>query len=581
MRGKLAFLAVWTPLMALSVWWLFFQNTSGTQSGTPLARISEQVGDIQYRPDDDILWHTAENNQYVFENDNIATGPNSYASINFGNSRTIELGPQTQIRIRPVGKDGDEFELDLLRGQVAARPGSESDQNVKGARKGMRIYTGSESFSLKRQAELVLKRDRGQEMGDVLFALGQISRNGADGSKNSIKVDGENISLSSQVNEGLEIIAKTETPPPPPPVKKDPPKRIVRITPIPPPPPIAPPPAPVPAKPVEDPKVALAAPSEKGIDYLPVLAFPPPGSIVWGSMSWKEMITKPLQLVIEPPNKKPDAIWQPIVASSTKERPDERVFILQGKDEFRRQVLGLKLDKMRDRGFLRQESSAEEYQIELAAGVRLKHEGTANEAATAPRMIRIRSAQTMPASKSGIKVRLARLIMQTKSVPWFVTPDKFTESSFVYLKDSGDFLNIQGLLPSSQGFTVEASGNEIQGRGIFIVRDHTLVGKIGGQTGSQKSMDGLRTALRAEAIYRGSATAYIGGLTHFKERAVAKKLPEKIYILHDGRFIGVSRDFMKTNPTLRKFLEQKTSAFFTEPIEILSAENFVHEGVAH
>ncbi len=569
--------------MALSVWWLFFQNSAGTQSGTPLARITEQVGDIQYRTDDDILWHSAEINQYVFENDNIATGPNSFASINFGNSRTIELGPQTQIRIRPVGKDGDEFELDLLRGQVAARPGSESDENIKGGKKGMRIHSGSESFSLNRQAELVLKKGRGEGAGDILLALGQILREGADSSKTGVKVDGENVSLASQANEDLQIF-NTPTPPPAAPEKKVIPKPVVKITPIPPPPPVmAPPPAPAPepVKPVEDPKMALTAPREKGIDYLPVLAFPPAGAIVWSTLSWKELLSRPLQLVIEPPNKKPESVWQPVIASATKEKPDERVFVLQGKDEFRRQVLGLRLDKMRDRGFLRQETSAEEYQIELAAGVRLKDDEKMSEAATSSRIVRIRSALTMPASKSGLKVRLAQFVMQTKSVPWFLTPENFSERSFVYIKDAADFANVQGLLPSSQGFSVEASGNEIQGRGIFIVRDHTLIGKIGGQPGSAKNMDRLRTSLRAEAIYRGAATAYIGGLVQFKERAVAKKLPEKVYILHDGRFIAVSRDFMKTNPTLRKFLEQKTSAFFTEPIEILSAENFVPEGMAH
>lgn len=570
--------------MALSVWWLFFQKSESTSSGTPLARLTEQVGDIQYRQDDEILWHNAENDQYVFENDNIATGPNSYASINFGNSRTIELGPQTQIRIRPMSKDSQEFELDLLRGQVAARPGSENDERIKGAKKAMqlRIFSGNESFALKRQAELVLKKDRGQQTSDVMFANGQVSHQGTDGSKD-IKVDGEKISLADQIKEGLEV--KQEEPavePEPKPV----PKVVVKKTPIPPPllPPPLPPPAPTPQpeKPLVEPKIALTAPREKGIDFLPVLAFPPPRTIVWSTLSWQDLLTKPLQLVVEPPNRKPEMSWQPVIASFTKEKPNERVFVLQGKDEFRRQFLGLKLDRMRERGLLRQESSEQEYQIELAAGVRLKDGDTFNEAATAPRLIRIRSALTLPKSKkAGLKIRVAQLSAQSKSSTWFVTPETFQETSHLYLKDIQDFPRVQPLLQGSQGFSVESSENEIHGKGVFIVRDLSVVGKIGGRLGEQKTLNRVRSMLKAEAIYRGSATAYIGGLTQFKERALAKKLPEKIYILHDGRFIGVNRDFMKTNPTLRRFLEQRTSAFFTEPVEILSAENFTSSPISH
>lgn len=582
MRGKIAFMILWTPLMGLSVWWLFFQKSQNTSSGTPIARVTEQVGDIQYRQDDDILWHNAENNQYVFENDNIATGPNSYASINFGNSRTIELGPHTQIRIRPMNKVGQEFELDLLRGQVAARPGSENDRNVKGSKKAMqlRIFSGKESFALKRQAELVLKKDRDQETGNVVFANGQISHQGTTGTKD-IKVDGEKISFVDQVHDGIEI-KSTPTPEPEP---KPVPKIVIKKTPIPtplPPPLPAPTPPPVPEKPLVEPTVALTAPREKGIDFLPVMLFPPPHNIVWSTSSWRDLLERPLQLVMEPPQKKPEVAWQPVIASSTKDQPEKRVFVLQGQAEFRRQFLGLKLDRMRERGFLRQESSEEEYQIELAAGARLKDENGIDEAATAPRLIRIRSALSLPKSrKAGLKIRMAQLAPQSKLVPWFVTPETFKETSSLYIKGTDDLSRLQMLLQGSQGFSVESSADEIRGKGIFIVRDLAVMGKIDGQLGGQKDLDRVRSMLKAEAIYRGSATAYIGGLTQFKERALAKKLPQKIYILHDGRFIGVNRDFMKTNPTLRRFLEQKTSAFFTEPIEILSAENFTTNPISH
>ena len=89
-------------------------------------------------------------------------------------------------------------------------------------------------------------------------------------------------------------------------------------------------------------------------------------------------------------------------------------------------------------------------------------------------------------------------------------------------------------------------------------------------------MKKLKKALGADVIYRGNRNAYIGDLDVFKSLLEQKKIPDIFYVLHNDKFIEINLAFMKSHPSVGRFLDENATAFFREPIEVVTSPVVAH-----
>lgn len=564
MRGRALFFAIWAPLMSLTVWSLFFQKPSIGHSGKPLANLEMQVGDIQYRTEDDILWSNTEENQYVFENDNIATGDNSYVSLNFGNKRIIELGPHTQIRIRPLDSASGELELDLVHGAIAAydRKGNRNGKLASGGVSGLKIRAGKQVYLMNEKAELGLELGRGGSEGAVAHASGaiQLVLNGKATALEG-RANAAALSLLSRADTSLNVALPEKKAPP----SKPAPVLAAKPLPI----PVAPPPAEVPPVP------SFAEEGELAKLIMPRLAYPPENGILWIAESFANAESKAIPIVLEPPKDMNEESWQPLLGAFKDQGQGDAAALWEGTNEKRRQVIPISISQLATKDSLKTDPQLpNERKFILAPGIKIPKDNKVLTFFGDKRPIIARSCDVK--LDGPVNLEVAHLGVKEVRQPWFVTPQDFQAQATVYIAEGKvDLGKLAPVLQASQGFRWNSRVDSLTGSGVFILRNNKVIGKVNGAIDDRQALETIRKGLDADAIYRGSAQAYIGGLNEFKERANKKLLPEKVYILNGGRFIAVNRDFMTTNPSLRRFLDDNSPAFFAEPIETLAASNFL------
>ena len=136
------FLSVWSILMAIVCYFLFYKTEHFADEGTPLATlVTNQKNPVNVRSLNQLNFSDRKSGSRLYESDIVSTPVNSKAQIIFDDGRKLKLGPGTQIKIKPKSFISDDIGLTLLKGSVDIKKGSKSNSEII-------LTAGNKTFNL-------------------------------------------------------------------------------------------------------------------------------------------------------------------------------------------------------------------------------------------------------------------------------------------------------------------------------------------------------------------------------------------------------------------------------------------------
>lgn len=512
---------------------LFFDKPGSEMKGDPVAQIVFQDGQVQFRPDNDLIWQDVENNQYLFENDNIATGENGLVIINFGNNKTLELSTNTQIRIKQLASDDQDFEIDLIRGNLTAL----SDVNVSNEKlktSEASIRTGDKVIQVDEKAsKLSISKKRGENDAEIAVLSGQA------------------LLIDKDKRQTLQQEAKAEAEAQP----------------------VVPAPEPKPLVHPEPKKPLITLDTTRAKLYMPQIVVPTESQTIWALQPLQSAKQVKIPIYLDPPKSAPEGkTWRPMlgaVKSGMFEKLPTAALQWTGEPYLKRQSILVSLDELEKNDLLiRTDGDVPTLAFKLKPGVVIANPNNSGKEMS------FADAKTFQVGllgdlKGTIAFKIAGVGVDHSPNPWLIRPKLQAPNTFdVVLQDAESIPAISPILAGSRNFEVDKMPKGLEGEGIYLVRSHKIVGKLQGAIPEKKVIALFKKLLNCDFIYEGKAKSYIGSLVEFRQLAKSPQgLPERIYILNNGQFIGISKDFMQKNKALQKFLDDKTSAFFSEPIK--------------
>ena len=144
------------------------------------------------------------------------------------------------------------------------------------------------------------------------------------------------------------------------------------------------------------------------------------------------------------------------------------------------------------------------------------------------------------------------------------------------LNAGSDIRFIYALLAPATQFAFRADPQvKEDGRGIYLARERKIIAKLD-KSPSEQFLARLKKALKADVIYEGNRNAYIGDLEMFKALLSKNKIPNVFYVLHKDKYIEINLEFMKSHPSVGRFLDENATAFFREPITVVKGPALSH-----
>lgn len=603
MKGRIIFLLIWSALTGVTLYSLLKEEKVVRSGGSPIATVARISGDAQVRPESSIIWSTASAKQDLFNNDYLATFDDSKVQIRFKDGRNIHLEENTQIIIRSLAKGKESLEIELLHGNVTAEGKGKNSKDQKY----LSVKAGEKKFRLKDGlAALTISHERSAPEsariegynGNVEVVTDKGAKPLTDHdlsapSKSAAELAAEaaQAAAAQKAEEEAALLAAEEAAKKEAAAKKLAEEKALRelnakkakamqlaalAKPVPP-----PEVKPVATKPVkeEPPKFDLVKLMQDS-KIEPQIISPTASQVFWSLRPLAQAVKAPLPIVVKlPETETADLKWRPLLAafgSATLGSNSNLTFKKLGDYGFGKQTINVSLQELEKQQLIKKAAdSGNSLQFTLKPGVEVSSPDGSDSHMTfaEPQSFEIRSIAEF--GNRPIKLSLSNLKTSKKNPDWILQSKNPSSNTYwIQLKTAQDLPRFADLIAGATDFNITpGSGDNMDGLGIFIVKNHKIIGSVGGIEKHKRGIEHVRKTLDAEVIFQGPAHAYIGGGKELKALIKQKgALPERLYILNDGKFIGVSEEFLRKNPEVRKFLTAHTSAFFTEPIDVLSSK---------
>lgn len=119
---KLLGFLLWLILVCITIYLIVNIDKNVVRKETNIAQLTKYKGHVEYRTEDVIFWMNVINNQPLYEGDIIATGNNGYALLTLKQGDTLEILPNSQIKISEYNSDNKmNFIVTLVKGYVVAQ----------------------------------------------------------------------------------------------------------------------------------------------------------------------------------------------------------------------------------------------------------------------------------------------------------------------------------------------------------------------------------------------------------------------------------------------------------------------------
>ncbi len=178
---------------------------------------------------------------------------------------------------------------------------------------------------------------------------------------------------------------------------------------------------------------------------------------------------------------------------------------------------------------------------------------------------------------ASVSVGLDNLAEQPVTGPWISggtgdKPDKFP--LVLTTVKAGIIRPILGLMRSAtqSGFKAPAT---LRATGTFLVKDQEVIAEISGRGLSNTNSDHFREILDADFAFTGPLDALVSAKKYSVDQLqslVAGSLQngKSIYVFQDQNLFQVNADFVRKYPSVASFVRRNSSAFFTQQVKINS-----------
>lgn len=122
--ATLSFIAGWTCAASMT-FWVISKEELPTHIERPIAHVAQKKGNLDYRPEDDVLWRSAGLSQAFAKGTRLATGKGSQAVIRLDDGRDLVIDAESLVVLskeNPLSStDNSAFIVTLSKGTVAVR----------------------------------------------------------------------------------------------------------------------------------------------------------------------------------------------------------------------------------------------------------------------------------------------------------------------------------------------------------------------------------------------------------------------------------------------------------------------------
>lgn len=514
------FLALWAAMVAGVVAAIVHQDRFFAVDNKAIATLEKKSGNVQVRSEGLVRWMDTVEKQGFYDGDRVSTARESKAKVGFGPSRALVLGEDTQIQITGILQGNGEyaFLITLLRGSMVAE--------VEGACKGcppLVIRAGDDTFNVGSGVKLALVKELGKK----------VQKFNPKGPWPTAKR--KPVTLVS--TEFLEEKPAPEPPPPPPP-----------------------PPPPVKAEGYE---VQVRTPS-MGLVYYTVQ---PLGALASASIDFP----------LTPPAEKPKTgDWRPIVQIQGANPKAAEVVQTAGPNDL---SIRVPVAKARQLAAVSQKGSYKEYSFSVRGGAQV----------TPAKGFKKTPVQSFGESKLDVKIRsygefsggpvsigLDKLSPVQDNLPWTQAKGDLTLDQAPYaihMVTGQDYFKFLPYMKGASAIGISRSGLA-SNDGIFVVRNQAVIAQLRGSAMDQATIETLLPLLGGNFVFKGPRSALydMRGTSQTALLDWIGALLDKgkvLYILKRNKLYPVSRDFIKTNNEVAKFIDSQAKAIFLEKVEIL------------
>ncbi len=513
------FFAVWAALVAGVVAAIVHQDRFFAVDNKAIATLERKSGNVQVRSEGLVRWTDTVEKQGFFDGDRVSTARGSKAKVGFGPSRALVLGEETQVQITAILQGNGEyaFLITLLRGSMVAE--------VAGACKGcppLVIRAGDDTFNVGSGVKLALVKELGKKV--VKF--------NPKGPWPVVKH--KPVAVIPQTF--LEAPAAPEPPPPPPPP---------------------------PAVKAEGYEVQVRAPAA-GLVYYTVQ---PLGALASVSIDFP---------LTPPPERPKNGEWRPIVQIAGANPKATEVAQTAGPNDL---TVKIPVTKARQLASVNQKSGYKEYSFSVRGGAQV----------TPLRGFKRTPVQSFGESKVDVKIRsygefsggpvsigLDKFTAVQDNLPWTQAKGELSLEAApfaVHMVTGQDYFKFLPFLKGANAIGISRSGLA-SNDGTFVVRNQAVIAQLRGSAMDQHTIETLLPLLDGNFVFKGPRSALydMRGTSQTALLDWIGALLDKgkvLYILKRNKLYPVSRDFIKTNSEVAKFIDSQAKAVFLEKVEIL------------
>lgn len=527
-------IALWVALVLLVCYGLRSQDRYFATTGKPIAFLKRTNEGVTYRGEDDLRWRNASRQQGFHDGDRLATGKQGGATIDFGEGRRGELGPDTIVGINSIqSSNGNSFIINLIKGAIKPHV-------PKDAKNSLVVTSGTSTFMVA----------PGESKGFTKPVGGKISEfdSKAKFPTRVSRIEPDVVSkvvLPAVFNQPI-IIAPIAEPklevPPPPPV-------------------IAPP-----VRPVSKPAPKVEGPSAS--DSLPSIDANSIRSVYYTAASLSGLSMVEISVRVERPAQVPQG-WRggvQLVAGSTKKA------VPADSDGIARVMF--------DAGTLKTAQRTTSGAIPCASvqlkplavlGSDAKQKAAVSEDANEIKICSLQDAK----SQLPLVVGLNAIEAPSSDRSLFFVPiggNSYPVQILVTRPD--DYMKLIPYLRSASTFRI-AKSNGFSSAGIFSVQDGKIVAQFAPAALDPRVADKVMAILAHSLVFRGKKAALYDASSlngqQLKDWITQNtKAGNSIYIPAGASLIEVSRDFMEQRKEVADFVQKASRSMFLEKVQIVA-----------
>jgi hypothetical protein len=519
--------AAWVAAVAGVAMALYRQDSFFAVESRPVAKIEKRRGTVLRRAEGLVRWLETRDGEGVQDGDRVATGKASSTAVGFGFGRMLVLGEESQVQITGIRDATGQFAyvINLVRGTIVAE--------VKGSCRAcppLVVRAGEDSYTI----------TVGRRVG---------------------------------VHKPIDAKAKKFTAP------RGPLLAVRALAPPWLPQPVLPPDSDDAAteddhvEPTSQPEVAVSNASARGFEV--ASRAPAAGATLWTVKPLANLDASAIDLPIAPPAKKPaGANWRPAIglsAPGAKGAPKDR--LLGGAQDL---TIRMPLGRFRRVAASKQRGALRELAVVVSGGAQVtKGQQKIESYGGASTTLRIMTFGESPGGP--VSLGFDRLQVAPDDGPWMSSKTEESLATLPIVVRLALAQDYGAMLPLVRGASRVGSGagGPSGADGVFVVRRDAVVAQLSGGGVDAGVSRTMLDVLGADFVFRGSRAALYDARSKTKSATVdwvdaALTQGKVLYILKRDKLYPVSREFIKTNADVARFIDGQARAVFLEKVDILA-----------